>query len=268
MAAYLEVIDSIAILRLPSSGRLNAMGPREVQDLTSTLSSIREADHAALVLTGDTCFSAGLDLAGLLEMSRRQERSQIVSWLSDSGTAIRLILEQPSPTLAAVDGAIGGIGLALAIACDLRFFGPGAHVVPSPDPFGAYSTVGCSLISARTSATTLANLITPPFAITSELAAIGLGVRAKESAITSAIQTARTLATLPIGARRSFDASNRALSIETLLKFAADPQSEVDFILSAEFRSSAEVALAGMEEKSAYATFGALEGLYPPAQDA
>jgi len=266
MAAGVEAFDSIAILRLASPLRLNALGPVEVQSLNSALASIADADYSALVVTADSCFSVGLDLPLLIEMSRAQQTSRIASWLRDAGTVIRRVLELPIPTLAAVDGPIGGMGLALAIACDLRFFGPAAALVQSPDPFGVYSTVGCSLISARTSAESLAKLITSPFALTSESAA-GLGERAKESANMAAIEMAHGLAALPIGARRSFGASNRALALETFMKYGADPSSDIDFIMSADFRSNAEYAIASAEDSFESATFGALDGLYPPAQD-
>ncbi|MFB6603342.1 enoyl-CoA hydratase/isomerase family protein [Streptomyces noursei] len=101
--------------RNPMTGRLTAQWQRAMQ-------SLRQApDLRAVVITGTgPAFCSGADL-GELANQHGQGLSGTRAQLSDFYRTWLAVRDLPVPTVAAVNGHAVGAGLALALACDLRY---------------------------------------------------------------------------------------------------------------------------------------------------
>jgi 2-(1,2-epoxy-1,2-dihydrophenyl)acetyl-CoA isomerase len=126
--APLLVVDDgrLRILTLNRPDRLNALTP----DLHHRLrDAVRDAAEnpsvGALAITGaGRAFCAGGDVkaardqaAGATTPETVEERADVVR---RHGQTVQWLQQMPKPTLAIVNGAAAGAGLALALACDLR----------------------------------------------------------------------------------------------------------------------------------------------------
>lgn len=133
-----EVVDGVAWVRLNRPDRLNAMNAALMDLLVERLREL--ADDAAVrcvVLTGQgRAFSAGGDVDLMSDRARRGSDSQAVGPRMDQQVttldrrfeAVELLATMPKPTVAMVRGwALGG-GLALALACDVRFVAEDARL--------------------------------------------------------------------------------------------------------------------------------------------
>jgi enoyl-CoA hydratase len=118
----LEVTDGIALLTLNQPARRNAMSERMGEELAEALRGVQAREDArVLVLAGaGESFCAGGDLA-LIEANTRRDteaRRQVMRAYYDRYLSL---LRLEIPTIAALHGHAVGGGLALALACDLRY---------------------------------------------------------------------------------------------------------------------------------------------------
>src|SRR5215471_19494550 len=107
---------SVGEIVLNRPDKLNALTLEMVEELHASLQAAETAGVRALILRGEgRGFSAGRDLAGVDPATDDAERvlAEVVNPL------IRRVREFPSPTFAAVQGACLGVGLGLALACDV-----------------------------------------------------------------------------------------------------------------------------------------------------
>jgi enoyl-CoA hydratase len=116
----------LRVLTLNRPDQLNAMNGELCEALHDAFSEIR-ADRAcrAVVLTGaGRGFCAGVDLRGYGSAPGNDGSDEARDALGRQEHMSRLILrvrETPQPVIAAVNGPAAGFGMALALACDIRF---------------------------------------------------------------------------------------------------------------------------------------------------
>jgi len=105
-------------LTLNRPDRLNALSDAMTSGLRDALSGVAaDPSVGAVVLTGaGRGFCAGGDVQAMAGGKRASE-------LRANAEITRLLAEMPQPTVAAVNGAAAGAGLALALACDFRLAG-------------------------------------------------------------------------------------------------------------------------------------------------
>ena len=133
-----RVENRVAIVTLARGDRLNALSVEAMQALKSVALRLREdAGTSAVVLTGDPVFSAGADLADPALAARaaaplieRRELMRIGPDLCAAWEALDQV------TIAAIEGFCLGGALALAVACDFRVAGQGAHFRLPEIPLG------------------------------------------------------------------------------------------------------------------------------------
>jgi enoyl-CoA hydratase/carnithine racemase len=127
-----EVREPVAILTLNRPERLNALTTRLLSEIPHAL-GVAEADArvVAIVLTGaGRGFSAGadMDLLGAVASGKGVDTADTLesdpgdlSLGADFEVTYSRILRVRKPILAAVNGPCAGIGMAIALLCDLRF---------------------------------------------------------------------------------------------------------------------------------------------------
>ena len=120
-----EVAGGVAVLTLNRPDRLNAWTPTMEGIWNGLLDrAVADDDVRALVVTGaGRAFCAGMDMAVLAERAGAGKapprRERLLTSLADL----------PKPVVGAVNGPCVGLGLALALCCDVRFAAPEARFV-------------------------------------------------------------------------------------------------------------------------------------------
>lgn len=127
--------DAVAVIALNRPETMNAFTSALRLDLIAALQRCRDdAAVKAVVLTGEgRCFSSGADLRDA------ELDSTVTKILQDEYRPIQeLIATMPGPVIAAIPGAAAGIGLSVALNCDLVIMADDAFMV---SPFSTISLV-------------------------------------------------------------------------------------------------------------------------------
>jgi enoyl-CoA hydratase/carnithine racemase len=119
-----EMAGGVAILTLNRPEALNAWTPELEGEWNERLdAAVADPAVVAVVVTGaGRGFCAGADAAALARRSVGAEGRPVRS------RPLTALLEVPKPVVAAVNGPCVGLGLALALCCDLRFAGESARL--------------------------------------------------------------------------------------------------------------------------------------------
>jgi enoyl-CoA hydratase len=111
-----EVADAVGVLRISRPHRRNALNLGAVEAIDDAIGAL--ADVRCLVLTGDGGhFCAGADLTELEDLTFTNRLRAMLDHLAGL----------PFTTIAAIDGSCMGLGVQLAIACDVRIATPTAQ---------------------------------------------------------------------------------------------------------------------------------------------
>jgi enoyl-CoA hydratase len=203
----LEVADGVAVLTLNQPARRNPMSERMGEELADTLRGLDARDDVrVLVLAGaGESFCAGGDLALIeantqrtVEARRQVMRAYYERYLS--------LLRLEIPTIAAVHGHAVGGGLALALACDLRYAAEDARLSLNFGRLGLHPGMASTLTLPRTigPARALELFYTGRVVSGREAEALGLVNRAvpRDQLMATALETARaTAASAPLVVR-------------------------------------------------------------------
>jgi len=133
MSDLIETIESgIATLTFNRPERMNALSTSIMQGLLDGLPRLAgDTAVKVVVLTGaGRAFCAGGDVKSMAEGAREQRSAaEATAHLRSRMEVSRILHELPKPTIAMINGAAAGAGLALALACDLRVAGTSARLV-------------------------------------------------------------------------------------------------------------------------------------------
>ena len=132
--------EGVATLTLNRPDRLNALSASIMEALLEALPRLAaDPTTGAIVLTGaGRAFCAGGDVKRMAEQTVPRSGEEDVARLRKNMEISRLLHEIPKPTIAMVNGPAAGAGLAMALACDMRFAGQSARFVT------AFAKVGFS----------------------------------------------------------------------------------------------------------------------------
>ncbi len=144
-----DVADRVATVTLHRPDRLNAWTGRMETEYRAAMARV-EADDGVrvIVVTGaGRGFCAGADSAALGPMTSSGVYDSGVREAVERGFAWQLRLTKP--VIAAINGPVAGIGLVLALFCDLRFAVPGAKLTTSFGRLGLPAEYGSSWLLPR-----------------------------------------------------------------------------------------------------------------------
>jgi 2-(1,2-epoxy-1,2-dihydrophenyl)acetyl-CoA isomerase len=176
----LEVSDAVATVTLNRPSVLNALDLSMAEELAMTIQACKDDDNVrALVLTGaGRGFCAGGDMKAAWKHhqegkdARRYFRDLTVP-LHRAITDMRLM---EKPVIGAINGAAGGGGMSLAMACDLRLSASSAKFKQAYTSIGLTPDLGWTAIVPQIVgvAKALELLLTDPILEASEALALGL----------------------------------------------------------------------------------------------
>ncbi|GAA4404033.1 enoyl-CoA hydratase [Fodinibacter luteus] len=111
MPIHLDVADRVATVTIDRTHRRNALNHEALDELHHTVAEAIAGGARALVVTGAAGhFCSGADLTELEDVSFTSRLAEVLAHL----TAL------PVTTVAAVEGSCMGLGMQLALACDIR----------------------------------------------------------------------------------------------------------------------------------------------------
>src|SRR4051794_32177499 len=134
------IVEGVATLTLNRPDRLNALSAPIMDGLLEALPRLAADPRVgAIILTGaGRAFCAGGDVKRMADEPDERNAPDAVARLRARMEISRLLHEIPKVTIAMVNGPAAGAGLAMALACDLRFAGESARFVT------AFAKVGFS----------------------------------------------------------------------------------------------------------------------------
>jgi enoyl-CoA hydratase/carnithine racemase len=147
MAVDLTISDSLAEIVLNRPDKLNAINEAMAKEFVAAFERVERAAVRALLLRGEGAgFCAGRDLADA--DPGNEDAEAILEGLVNP--IIKRIAAFPAPTFAAVHGACLGVGLGMALACDVVYCADDAKI---GSPFARIGAVldsgGHSFFAAR-----------------------------------------------------------------------------------------------------------------------
>ncbi len=122
----MEQSDGIVTMRLNRPAKLNALGPKILDEIADVVEKVERDDEAkVLIITGEgRAFCSGADLkspvSGADTTVPGMSRGMKLEPFALFGRAFSLLHQTRKPTIAAVNGIASGAGLSLAAICDIR----------------------------------------------------------------------------------------------------------------------------------------------------
>jgi 2-(1,2-epoxy-1,2-dihydrophenyl)acetyl-CoA isomerase len=232
-----------AKLELNRPERMNAWDRQLGLDLLAALTALGEDTgvRAVLVTGAGRAFSSGADLKEGPVAGRRDPRDVYRVLTERYHPIIRTVREMPKPVVAAVNGAAAGIGLSLALACDLVVAAESAYFLLAFVNIGLVPDGGSSLlVPARVG-----------FARAAQMAMLGERIGARQAMDWGLInqvwpddefgaRNAELLARLADGPTRSYAGTKRQLN--SWLYQRMDEQLELEAQIQQEMAGSADFA--------------------------
>jgi enoyl-CoA hydratase/carnithine racemase len=230
----------VAVVTIDLPEKRNALAPPDAVELAAAISAAGADDVAAVVLTGKGAFCAGGDLKAFAEISATRSAGEIEAHVyRDVQSVLRALRDSPVPTIAAVDGPAVGLGLDLALGCDMRFVGPKGVLVQGWARAGLIAGTGGVALLQRLNPGVLWRLLATQERLDAAAAErMGLAEVGDPSALDAALHRADQLTALPRPVGRAYAELSRSDRWPDDAHFAACARYQAGFIASEEFRNA------------------------------
>jgi enoyl-CoA hydratase/carnithine racemase len=132
----LSIDDGIGLLRLSRPEARNAISVDGWAGLGDTAEEAVQRGALLLIVHGEAggAFSSGADLGDFDSFA--DDPVARTAFREKMRSGIDRVRDVPIPTIAVIEGACFGAGLAVAMACDIRLAGPGAFFAITPAKLG------------------------------------------------------------------------------------------------------------------------------------
>lgn len=133
-----HTVGAVRLLTLARAERRNALTPDVARALAEQIASAAREDSLRVVMLRGAGghFCVGLDLKWYLDLGAAVTDRQLEAGLTAFQNVIRTIVGAPLPVLAVLEGSVAGIGLDIALACDLRIAAATLGVASAFAPMG------------------------------------------------------------------------------------------------------------------------------------
>ncbi len=138
--------DGVALITLNRPDKLNSFNHALRADLTGALAraSADEAVRVAIITGEGRAFCAGADVSAVDEMANVEDVLN-----TEYAGFLNIVQSMPKPVMAAINGPAAGIGMTLALTCDLRVMGEGAYLMSAFANIGLVPDGGLSFLLTR-----------------------------------------------------------------------------------------------------------------------
>ncbi|MCK8669768.1 enoyl-CoA hydratase/isomerase family protein [Rhodococcus sp. NPDC003382] len=196
MPVTTEIRDGAVIVTLRWTDKRNALSADDADLVAEAITGAgAESAARALVLAGEGQFCAGGDLPFFAELGRTLTPEEIHRTIYGRVQAmVRALRDCPVPTIAAVDGAAVGLGMDLALACDMRFVGPKGFLMQGWARAGLIPGTGGTALLHRVAPERLWQLLATQERVSAERAVeLGLAESGEPDALTAALARVEAL---------------------------------------------------------------------------
>lgn len=239
MTARVHTAGAAGVVTLAWPEKRNALGPEDSVAVADAIVRAGEQATSAVILTGDGAFCAGGDLRRFADLSDQVQVTGIRDAVyGNVQRMIRALQTCPVPTIAAVDGAAIGLGFDLALACDMRFVGPGGFLQQGWAKAGLIAGTGGVGLLRRVRPGQLWALIATQEKIgPARSVELGLAEAAEPTALDAAVARAGQLAAVERHVLGHYCTLSRADSWPASEHFDASADIQARLIGSEEFRA-------------------------------
>jgi enoyl-CoA hydratase/carnithine racemase len=112
-----------AIVTMTSPDGRNAIGPADARALRDAILHASKSGAATVILRGDRAFCAGGDLPSIAATASASVDAVRTDIYESFQGVVRALHGCALPVIAAIDGPAVGLGMDIALACDMRFIG-------------------------------------------------------------------------------------------------------------------------------------------------
>jgi enoyl-CoA hydratase/carnithine racemase len=148
------VEDPVAIITLNKPDRLNAWNRQMESEVKHAIRAAeRDSAVVGIVITGaGRGFCAGADMQDLAAIQANSGGANIATYDSDGGDfdgRFTWLLAVKKPVIAAINGPVAGMAVALILCCDLRFIAEDAAIITSFSHRGLIAEWGVAWLLPR-----------------------------------------------------------------------------------------------------------------------
>jgi 2-(1,2-epoxy-1,2-dihydrophenyl)acetyl-CoA isomerase len=194
-----EVVDGISVVRLDRFERRNALIPDLLQALVAELERAAARERPMVLTAAGSVFCPGADIKWLAECP--DPALAVAELVAVHHLAILNLYRMPVPIIAAVNGAVAGGGLGLALAADYRVCAESASFTAAYFRIGLTPDGGASAFLTRAigAARTMELLLTNRRVAAPEALSLGLVTEVVPDAVLvpRAVEVARSLRPVP-----------------------------------------------------------------------